>query len=143
MARSRSESALQPHWRWRSVALLVGLSVFGTLFALGWVQAVGGIGLGKALAGGILVAGYLAGGQFLYDFIWWRWQRWHLLVVASVAAFGVYMLVAGLLIGWYPGPVSGRSWIGLTVLLALASGALYTVTWWLRKDRLRAEGWRW
>jgi len=99
--------------------------------------------VGTALAGGLLVAGYLAGGQFLYDFIWWRWQRWRLLVVASVAAFGVYMLVVGMLTGWYIGPLSGRSWSGLAVLLGLAGGALLTVIWWLRKDRLRAEGWRW
>jgi hypothetical protein len=143
VARSRSGSALQPHWRWRSVASLVVFSVVGTLFALGWVQAVGGIGLDKALAGGLLVAGYLAGGQFLYDFIWWRWQRWRLLVVASVAAFGVYLLVAGLLNSSYTSPLSGRSWSGLAVLLGLAGGALLTVIWWLRKDRLRAEGWRW
>jgi hypothetical protein len=69
VSRGRSGSALQPHWRWRSVALRVGLSVFGTLFALGWVQAVGGIGLGKALSSGLLVARYLAGGQFLDDVI--------------------------------------------------------------------------
>jgi hypothetical protein len=90
-----------------------------------------------------LVAGYLAGEQFIYDVIWWRWQRWRLLVVASLAAFGVYLLVAGLLSGWYTGPIDGRSWIGVAVLLGLAGGALYTVIWWLRQDRLRSEGWRW
>src|SRR5579859_657794 len=138
-----SGNTLGPHWRWRSVVYLAVGSVFGTLFALLWVQEFGG-GLGKALAGVLLVVGYLAGGQFLYDVIWWRWQRWHLLVAANVVAVGIYVVVAGLLAGWYTGPMHGR-WGGieLAVLLGLAGGTLLTARWWLRRDRLRAEGWRW
>ena len=137
-------SALRPHWRWRSVAYLAVGSAFGILFALLWVQEIGGIGLGKALAGVLLLAGYGAGVQFLYDVIWWRWQRWRLLVAANVVAAGVYIVVVGLVTGGYTDPMYGRwGWIELAVLLGLASGTLHTVIWWLRKVRLGAEGWRW
>jgi hypothetical protein len=113
------------------------------VFALLFVHEVGGIGLDKALAGSLLVAWYLASGTFLYDLIWWRWQRWRLLVVASaVIASGFYLLCIALLTGWYVGSTFGR-WAGLAMLLGLAAGALSTVTWWLRKQRLAAEGWRW
>jgi hypothetical protein len=148
MARSRSGSsrtardALQPHWRWRSLAYLVVGSVFGVLFALLWVQSIGGIGLDKAVAGSLLVAWYLASGQFLYDLIWWRWHRWRLLVPTNVVAYSVFVGVTGLLTGWYTGTTLGQ-WIGLVIPLGLAIGTLFTLTWWLRKDRLRAKGWRW
>jgi hypothetical protein len=145
MARSRSHSpgsALQPHWRWGSVATFAACSVVMSLLALLWVDQFGGR-LDELLARGLVLAGYAATVQFCYDVIWWRWQRWRLLVVAHMLECAGFLLVMGLLTSSTMSTLYGRWWIELPVLGGLAGGLLLTVTWWLRNARLRAEGWRW